>query len=924
MTKEKYTPTDAVHRLPNVINNNKANIDENLQYVLNNSVDILSDFRYIMNAIDEYEKNNAISTKISDLKDKGVNVLSDPSNMVGKYKIKASYPDYTIKDERYQGKSTSDLYSDIERSIMTKEKYTPTGVVHRLPNIINNNKANIDENLQYVLNNSVDILSDFRYIMNAIDEYEKNKAIGAKITDLKDKGVNVLSAPSGTIGAKITDLKDKGVNVLSAPSGTTSTESGIINNTGWTSKITSLVTDTDIVTKNVPPSTAVAVATTTVATTQATVATTQATVATIDPENTAKGSKELTKSQADVNSKDTTLQALYQVIGGIDESQNMTLDQVKERTKKIFPWLYNQVGKGYSQKSNPGLNSPTHDCSSLGASFYLQYGVIIPRNSTIQHATLTRVNWSDIRIGDLLYFETDKTRPNTVSHVGVYVGNGFMIHAKGTKYGVVWEQVRGTNREKLFRGGGRVFINKTNIDKFKKSLEANSMATDNKPAGDIGGTAETEKGTVFDKSKSVEDNRSSGAGTIFKDIMEAGIKSLTGDKTAFDELRSRYGVGKGTGTETASTSAVTNPDGTVTTTNSIANTSTDGLKPLLDQISKGEGTVKDGYDAVFGHSKFNPNGKKVSTMTIDEVLSFQDELLANQKGVKGRHSSAVGKYQMLKMVLEEEKRIQKLPGNTLFDGNAQETIIINRLNRMRKMNKWMNGEITDDQFHANLSLEFASIAKPGTSTSAHGQAVGTSSADIRTAMAAVKGAKVTTPSTASLAVKNDTTVTSATSTPSGGNPALAATETATSTSTSPAISTPMLAPTAKTNSILGITAANVTPTEVFKSTVETNNVGDNAVATVSVDETKTPQVTTSNQPINVQPAEIKIDLDGTNKVLENTNSLVLNKLDELIKAVYGATGTNNQPTATTAATKNVNQTPSGNGKTYTPTVNLEH
>ena len=72
-----------------------------------------------------------------------------------------------------------------------------------------------------------------------------------------------------------------------------------------------------------------------------------------------------------------------------------------------------------------GGTSPSGmDCSGLVQYAYHQAGIRLPRTTKDQFQAgfpLTRV-----RPGDLLFF---KIRPNRVSHVGIYVGDGKMIHA---------------------------------------------------------------------------------------------------------------------------------------------------------------------------------------------------------------------------------------------------------------------------------------------------------------------------------------------------------------------------------------------------------------------------------------------------------------------------------------------------------------
>lgn len=67
------------------------------------------------------------------------------------------------------------------------------------------------------------------------------------------------------------------------------------------------------------------------------------------------------------------------------------------------------------------------DCSGLVQRAYARAGIRVPRTSRAQFEALPRVN--EARPGDLLFFATAGGR--RASHVGIYLGDGEMIHAPG-------------------------------------------------------------------------------------------------------------------------------------------------------------------------------------------------------------------------------------------------------------------------------------------------------------------------------------------------------------------------------------------------------------------------------------------------------------------------------------------------------------
>ncbi len=65
------------------------------------------------------------------------------------------------------------------------------------------------------------------------------------------------------------------------------------------------------------------------------------------------------------------------------------------------------------------------DCSGLSSYCYRQIGVGLPRTARSQEYTGISIPLSEAQPGDLLFFG----RSGYASHVGMYVGNGQMIHA---------------------------------------------------------------------------------------------------------------------------------------------------------------------------------------------------------------------------------------------------------------------------------------------------------------------------------------------------------------------------------------------------------------------------------------------------------------------------------------------------------------
>jgi cell wall-associated NlpC family hydrolase len=69
------------------------------------------------------------------------------------------------------------------------------------------------------------------------------------------------------------------------------------------------------------------------------------------------------------------------------------------------------------------------DCSGLVQWSFAQAGIVMPRVAADQALAGPAVPVSQLAPGDLLFYHTDPTAPGYISHVAMYLGNGWMIQA---------------------------------------------------------------------------------------------------------------------------------------------------------------------------------------------------------------------------------------------------------------------------------------------------------------------------------------------------------------------------------------------------------------------------------------------------------------------------------------------------------------
>jgi cell wall-associated NlpC family hydrolase len=76
-----------------------------------------------------------------------------------------------------------------------------------------------------------------------------------------------------------------------------------------------------------------------------------------------------------------------------------------------------------------GDGPTTFDCSGLVQWSFRQAGIVMPRVAADQALSGPSVPVSQLRPGDLLFYHTDPTDPGYISHVAIYIGNGWMLQA---------------------------------------------------------------------------------------------------------------------------------------------------------------------------------------------------------------------------------------------------------------------------------------------------------------------------------------------------------------------------------------------------------------------------------------------------------------------------------------------------------------
>ena len=103
-----------------------------------------------------------------------------------------------------------------------------------------------------------------------------------------------------------------------------------------------------------------------------------------------------------------------------------------------------------------GGNSPEtgFDCSGLVAHVFREaYGIELPHNARAQSEMGVRVSLSELRAGDLVFYNT-LNRP--FSHVGIYLGDGRFVYAPKAGSQVRMAPILGPYWMRRFDGARRI------------------------------------------------------------------------------------------------------------------------------------------------------------------------------------------------------------------------------------------------------------------------------------------------------------------------------------------------------------------------------------------------------------------------------------------------------------------------------------
>lgn len=116
------------------------------------------------------------------------------------------------------------------------------------------------------------------------------------------------------------------------------------------------------------------------------------------------------------------LEAEWRTVAG-EAVQNYDLPYMDGGRADVVFHALAQVGKQYVW----GASGPNnYDCSGLMLDAYRQVGITLPHNAAAQYNSTMRISRDELQPGDLVFY-------NSLSHVGMYIGNGYIVHAPNSR-----------------------------------------------------------------------------------------------------------------------------------------------------------------------------------------------------------------------------------------------------------------------------------------------------------------------------------------------------------------------------------------------------------------------------------------------------------------------------------------------------------
>ena len=193
--------------------------------------------------------------------------------------------------------------------------------------------------------------------------------------------------------------------------------------------------------------------------------------------------------------------------------------------------------------------------------------------------------------------------------------------------------------------------------------------------------------------------------------MSSPIKAASGQAPAATASTAKSG--------TAPAAAPAAPASTTSSSMPTGQPNALNIDKLLNYIGQKEANGQ--YDMLVGRKQHGP----LTSMTVAEVMKFQDNMISG-RGPTGKHeSTAVGKYQIIQETLAGLIRNGIIKPGDIFNSSTQDRAAIALL-KEKGMDAYVSGKMSKEQFADRVARVWASM--PLASGQSHAQGVGSNKA----------------------------------------------------------------------------------------------------------------------------------------------------------------------------------------------------
>lgn len=116
----------------------------------------------------------------------------------------------------------------------------------------------------------------------------------------------------------------------------------------------------------------------------------------------------------------------------LNEAVEFTPPMTSSKRQSIIEFAQQYIGNRYVFGGTSLTNGI--DCSGFTMKVFAQFGIKLSHSSRAQAKEGREISYSEIQPGDLIFY----SRPGyTIGHVGIYIGNGKIVHAASERSGII-------------------------------------------------------------------------------------------------------------------------------------------------------------------------------------------------------------------------------------------------------------------------------------------------------------------------------------------------------------------------------------------------------------------------------------------------------------------------------------------------------